>query len=42
MSLDEKIRNDIRSSHAKFQEFIMHRDEDMNLSLFSFYEFCTL
>jgi hypothetical protein len=42
MPLDEKIRDDIWSSHAKFHEFIMLRDEDMNLSLFSFYEFCTL
>jgi hypothetical protein len=37
-----KIRDDIFGPHAKFQEFIMYRDEDMNLSLFSFYEFCTL
>jgi hypothetical protein len=42
MLLDEKIRGDIWSSHAKFKEFIMHRDEHMNLSLFYFYEFCTL
>jgi hypothetical protein len=28
--------------HAKFHEFRNHRDEDMNLSLFSFSEFCTL
>jgi hypothetical protein len=42
MLLDEKIRDDIWSSHAKFQEFIMHRNEHMNLSLFYFYEFCTL
>jgi hypothetical protein len=42
MPLDEKIRNDIWCSHAKFQEFIMYRDEDMNLSLFFFYEFYTL
>jgi hypothetical protein len=41
MPLDGKIKDDIWSSHAKFQEFIMYRDEDMNLSLFSFYEFCT-
>jgi hypothetical protein len=27
----EKIRSDIWSSQAKFQEFIMHRDEGMNL-----------
>jgi hypothetical protein len=42
MPLNEKIRNDIWCSHAKFQEFIVYRDEDMNLSLFFFYEFCTL
>jgi hypothetical protein len=34
MPLDEKIRDDTWSSQAKFQEFIMYRDEDMNLSLF--------
>jgi hypothetical protein len=28
--------------HAKFHEFSMHRDEYMNLSLFSFYGICTL
>jgi hypothetical protein len=43
MLVDEKIRDDdIWSSHAKFQEFIMHRDEHIDLSLFYFYEFCTL
>jgi hypothetical protein len=42
MPLDYKIRDDIWSSHAKFQEFMMHRDEDMNLSLFFFCEFYTL
>jgi hypothetical protein len=31
MPFGEKIRDDIWRSHAKFQEFIMHRDEDMNL-----------
>jgi hypothetical protein len=31
MPLCEKIRDIIWSSHAKFQEFIMHRDQDMNL-----------
>jgi hypothetical protein len=38
----EKLRDDIWSLHDKFQEFIFYRDEDMNLSLFLFYEFCTL
>jgi hypothetical protein len=28
--------------HAKCHEFSMHRNDDMNLSLFSFFEFCTL
>jgi hypothetical protein len=42
MPFGEKIRDDIWSAHAKLHEFYMHRDEDMNLSLFSFYEFCTL
>jgi hypothetical protein len=42
MLLAEKIRDDIWSSHAKIHEFNIHRDEDINLSLFSFYEFCTL
>jgi hypothetical protein len=42
MPLGGKIRDDIWSPHAKLHEFSMHRDEDMNLSLFCFYEFCTL
>jgi hypothetical protein len=42
MPLSEKVRDDIWSAHAKLHEFSMHRDEDMNLSLFCFYEFCTL
>jgi hypothetical protein len=42
MSLGEQIRDDIWSLHAKFHEFRKHRDEYMNLSLFSFSEFCTL
>jgi hypothetical protein len=42
MPLGEKIRDDIWSPHAKLHEFIMHIDEDMNLSLFSFNEFDTL
>jgi hypothetical protein len=35
MPLDETIRDDIWSSHVKFHEFSMLRDEDVNLSLFS-------
>jgi hypothetical protein len=31
-----------RRAHAKFPEFWMHRAGDMNLSLFSFPEFCIL
>jgi hypothetical protein len=42
MPLGEKTRDDIWSLHHKFHEFRKHRDEDMNLSLFSFSEFCTL
>jgi hypothetical protein len=42
MPLGQKIRDDIWSSHAMLEEFIMYRDEDMNLSLFSLHEFCTL
>jgi hypothetical protein len=42
MPLGEQTRDDIWSLHAKFHEFRKHRDEDMNLSLFSFSEFCTL
>jgi hypothetical protein len=32
----------MRNMHAKCHEFSMHRNDDMNLSLFSFFEFCTL
>jgi hypothetical protein len=28
--------------HAKFHEFSMYKNEDMELSLFSFLKFCTL
>jgi hypothetical protein len=42
MPLGEQTRDDIWSLHAKFHEFRKHRDEDMNLSSFSFSEFCTL
>jgi hypothetical protein len=33
MPLGEHIR-DVMSVHAKFHEFIIHRDADMNISLF--------
>jgi hypothetical protein len=42
MPLHEQIKDDIWSVHVKFHEFRKHRDEDMNLSSFSFSEFCTL
>jgi hypothetical protein len=42
MPLGEKIRDTIWSSHDKLHEFRKHRDEHMNLSLFSFYEFYIL
>jgi hypothetical protein len=42
MPLGELFRNNMRSMHAKFNEFSMHRNDDMNLSLFSFSEFCRL
>jgi hypothetical protein len=42
MPLGDHIRDDIRSMHAKFCEFIMHIKEDMNLSLFSFSEICRM
>jgi hypothetical protein len=42
MPLGEKIRDAIWSRDAKLHEFSMNRDEDMNLLLLSFYEFCTL
>jgi hypothetical protein len=32
----------MRKVHTKLHEFSMHRDADINLSLFSFLEFCTL
>jgi hypothetical protein len=32
----------MRNLHARFHEFSIHKNEDMNLSLFSFLEFCTL
>jgi hypothetical protein len=42
MPLGEKIRDDIWNMHAKCHEFSMHRNDDINLSLSSFFEFCTL
>jgi hypothetical protein len=42
MPLCEHIRDYMKNVHAKFHEFNMHRDVDVNLSLFSFSEFCTL
>ncbi len=32
----------MKRMNAKFHEFISHKNEDMNLSLFSLLEFCTL
>jgi hypothetical protein len=32
----------VRNMHAKFHEFRMHKNDDMNLYLFSFPKFCTL
>jgi hypothetical protein len=31
LPLCEKMRDDIWSYHAKFQEFFMHKDEDTSL-----------
>jgi hypothetical protein len=42
MPIGEHIRDDMRSVHANVHEFSMHRDADMNSSLFSFSKFCTL
>jgi hypothetical protein len=42
MSLGEHIRDHMRSIHAKFHEFGIHRKVGMNLSLFSFYEIYTI
>jgi hypothetical protein len=42
MPLGQNISNKMISLHAKFHEFISHKNEDMNLSLFSLLEFCTL
>jgi hypothetical protein len=40
--LGEQIKVDMRSTHTKFHEFSMHRKGDINLSLFSFSEICTM
>jgi hypothetical protein len=42
VTLGEHICDYMRSVHAKFDEFRKHRGGDMNLSSFSFSEFCTL
>jgi hypothetical protein len=42
MPLGEHIWDDMGKVHDKFHEFFMHRKVDMNLSLFSFSEFCRL
>jgi hypothetical protein len=42
MPHSEQIKDDIWSLYAKFHEFRKHRGGDMNLSSFSFSEFCTL
>jgi hypothetical protein len=41
-SLGKLLRNDMRSMHAKFYEFIMHIKGDIDLSLLSFSKFCRL
>jgi hypothetical protein len=42
MPLGEQIRDDMWSAHAKFHEFSMYRKGDINLSLFSFSQICTM
>jgi hypothetical protein len=42
MPLGEHIGDDMRDEHAKFYEFSIHRKVDINLSLFLFYEICTI
>jgi hypothetical protein len=42
MKLGVYIRGYMWNAHFKFHEFSMHRDADINLSLFSFSEFTTL
>jgi hypothetical protein len=34
--------DDLRSVHAEFHEFSMHRSADMNISLLYFFQFFTL
>jgi hypothetical protein len=36
------IESDIRSMHAKFYKFIMHKKVDIDLSLLSFSKICRL
>jgi hypothetical protein len=38
----EILINDMKSIHAKFYEFIVHRKLDIDLQLFSFSEICRL
>jgi hypothetical protein len=38
MPIGEHFRDDTRSLHAEFHEFSMHRDADMNISLFYFFD----
>jgi hypothetical protein len=40
--LIEILRNDMRSMHDKFYEFIVHRKGDIDLSLLSFSIICRL
>jgi hypothetical protein len=40
--LGEILRNDMRSMHVKFYEFIMHIKRDIDLSLLSFSKLCRL
>jgi hypothetical protein len=42
MPLGEMVRDDMRSVHDKFHEFSMHKKGDINLSLISFSEICTM
>ncbi len=42
MPLGEQIQDDMRNLNDKFHEFNTHIKEDIDLSLFSFSEICTL
>jgi hypothetical protein len=42
MPLGQHIRNEMRNMYVKCHEFNMHRNDDMDLSLFLFFEFCIL